>query len=139
MYNFIFLDFWLCWVFVAVQAFLYSQRVRDILQLCSGFPSWWLLLLQSTGSRVHRLQWLRHVGSVVVAPGRQNTGSVVVAHGLNCSTACGIFPDQGSNPCLLLWQMDSIPLSYQGNPRFHSCFCVFCGFGQMYSDMYLSS
>ena len=27
-------------------------------------------------------------------------GSVVVAHGLSCSAACGIFPDQGSNPAL---------------------------------------
>ena len=25
--------------------------------------------------------------------------SVVVAHGLGCSAACGIFLDQGSNPC----------------------------------------
>ena len=28
-------------------------------------------------------------------------------HGLSCSTACGIFPDQGSNPCPLPWQEDS--------------------------------
>ena len=28
-----------------------------------------------------------------------NPGSVVVAHGLSCSAACGIFPDHGSNPC----------------------------------------
>ena len=34
-------------------------------------------------------------------------GSVVVAHGLSCSVACGIFPDQGSNPCPLHWQVDS--------------------------------
>ena len=27
-----------------------------------------------------------------------------MAHGLSCSTACGIFPDQGSNPCPLHWQ-----------------------------------
>ena len=27
---------------------------------------------------------------------------VVVAHGLICPMACGIFPDQGSNPCPLL-------------------------------------
>ena len=33
--------------------------------------------------------------------------SVVVVHGLSCSTACGIFPDQGSNPCPLPWQADS--------------------------------
>ena len=28
----------------------------------------------------------------------------------------GIFPTQGSNPCLLHWQADSLPLSYQGSP-----------------------
>ena len=33
--------------------------------------------------------------------------SVAVAHGLSCSVACGIFPDQGSNLCPLHWQMDS--------------------------------
>ena len=54
------------------------------------------LLLQSTGSR--------------------RAGSVVVAHGPSCSAACGIFPDQGSNPCLLHWQADSQPLRQQGSP-----------------------
>ena len=39
----------------------------------------WLLLLQSTGSRAR--------------------ASVVVAHGLGCSSACGIFLDQGLNQC----------------------------------------
>ena len=38
--------------------------------------------------------------------------SVVVSHGLSCSTACGIFSDQGSNPgsnpCPLHWQADSL-------------------------------
>ena len=42
--------------------------------------------------------------------------SLVVAHGLDCPTACGIFPDQGWNPCPLYWQADSLPLSYQGSP-----------------------
>ena len=54
--------------------------------------------------------------SAVVAPGLQREGSVVVARGLTCSVACGIFPDQGSNPCLLHWQADSLPLSHQGSP-----------------------
>ena len=58
------------------------------------------LLLQSTNSR--------------------RAGSVAVAHGPSCSAACGIFPDQGSNPCPLLLQADSQPLSHQGSPRF--CF-----------------
>ena len=47
-------------------------------------------------------------------------GSIVVAHGLSCSTAGGIFLDQGSNPCLLHWQVDSQPLDHQGNPMLSS-------------------
>ena len=54
------------------------------------------LLLQSTGSR--------------------RAGSVVVAHGPSRSAACGIFPDQGSNPCALHRQADSQPLRHQGSP-----------------------
>ena len=30
-----------------------------------------------------------------------------MAHGLSCSAACGIFPEQGSNPGPLHWQTDS--------------------------------
>ena len=37
-------------------------------------------------------------------------------HGLSCSTACGIFLNQGSNPCLLHWQAGSLPLSHLGTP-----------------------
>ena len=33
--------------------------------------------------------------------------SVVAMCGLNCSSACGILPDQGLNPCPLPWQADS--------------------------------
>ena len=53
---------------------------------------------------------------MVVAPGLESKGSIVGAHGLSCSGACGIFPYQGSNPCLLYWQADSLPLSHQGSP-----------------------
>ena len=52
-------------------------------------------------------------GSVTGAPGLQSTGSVVVACGLSCSMACGIFPHQGLNPCLLYRQADSLSLSHQ--------------------------
>ena len=38
---------------------------------------------------------------VVTAPGLKSTEAVVVAHRLCCSVACGIFLDQGLNPCLL--------------------------------------
>ena len=42
--------------------------------------------------------------SLLWSTGCRHVGSVVVAHGLSCSTACRIFPDQGSNPCPLHWQ-----------------------------------
>ena len=61
-------------------------------------------------------QTLGHKASVVAAPGLESTGLIVVAHGLSCSTICGIFLDQGSNPCLLHQHVDSLPLSHQGNP-----------------------
>ena len=54
--------------------------------------------------------------------GSRCAGSVVVAHGPSCSVACGIFPDQGSNPCPLHWQADSQPLHHQGSPaNFYVC------------------
>ena len=41
--------------------------------------------------------------------------------GKNMGVGCyfllqGIFPTQGSNPCLLHWQADSVPLSHLGSP-----------------------
>ena len=36
--------------------------------------------------------------------------ALVVEHRLSCPLACGIFPDQGSNPC-------SKPLVHKGNPN----------------------
>ena len=45
-----------------------------------------------------------------------STGSVAEAHRLSGSVACGIFPNQGSNPCPLYWQADSQPLNHQGSP-----------------------
>ena len=58
--------------------------------------------------------------------GSRHTGSVAVAHGPSRSAACGILPDQGSNPCPLHWQADSQPLRHQESPQ-SMCFliCVF--------------
>ena len=50
--------------------------------------------------------------------GSRRAGSVIVAHGPSCSAACGIFPDQGLNPCPLHWQADSQPLCHQGSPGY---------------------
>ena len=58
------------------------------------------------------------VASLLVELGLWSAGSVVVAYRLSCSLACGIFLDQGLNPCLLNWQADSsYPLYHQGSPK----------------------
>ena len=51
--NFIyFIYFWLRWVFVAVRGlFLIVVSGGYSLLPCAGFSLWWLLLLQSMGSR----------------------------------------------------------------------------------------
>ena len=41
------------------------------------------------------------------------------AHVLSCSASCRIFPDQGSNPCLLHRQADSLSLSRLGSSSLH--------------------
>ena len=51
----------------------------------------------------HRLRGLQasDMGSVFAALRLWSTGSIVVAYGLSCYGTCGIFLDQGLNPCLL--------------------------------------
>ena len=78
--------FCLGWVSVAEQAFLYLQ--------CGTFS---------------------RAVSVVAERGLQaglHVGWGVGAQGLSCSKACGFFPDQGSNPCLLHRQADSLICSH---------------------------
>ena len=48
-------------------------------------------------------------------------GSIVAAHELSCSVACGIFLNQGSNLCLLYRQVDSLPLSPREIPEKNLC------------------
>ena len=94
---YLFIYFWLCWVFVSVRGLpLVAASGGHSSSWCAGLSLSRPLLLRSTGSR--------------------RAGSVVVAHGPSCSVACGIFPDQGSNPCPLHWQADSQPLRRQGSP-----------------------
>ena len=96
LYLFIYL--WLCWVFVSVRGLsVVAASGGRSSSRCTGLSLSRPLLLRSTGSR--------------------HTGSVVVALGPSCSAACGIFPDQGSNPCPLHWQSDSQPLRHQGSPK----------------------
>ena len=49
------------------------------------------------------------------APGHRGFSSCV--WGLRCSAASGLFPDQGSNPCPMHWQMDSYPCTTRDIPQ----------------------
>ena len=95
----IFIHFWLCWVFVSVRGLpLVAASGDHSSSQCAGLSLSRPLLLRSTGSR--------------------RAGSAAVVHGPSRSAACGIFPDQGSNPCPLHWQADSQPLRHQGSPLY---------------------
>ena len=102
------IDLWLCWVFVSVRGLsLVVASGGHSSSRCAGLSLSWPLLLRSTGSR--------------------RAGSAIVAHGLSRSAACGIFPDQGSNPCPLHWQADSQPLRHQGSPGINfEVFNLYC-------------
>ena len=85
LFIYLFIYLWLCWVFVSVRGLsLVTASGGHSSSRCAGLSLSRPLLLRSTGSR--------------------RAGSVVVAHGSSHSAACGIFPDQGSNPCPLHWQ-----------------------------------
>ena len=88
--------------------FLAALGVRCCTQTFSSCGEWGLLFVAVHGLLIavaslaaeHRLQ----------ACGLQqlwHVGSVVVARGLSCFAACGVFPSQGLNPCPLHWQADS--------------------------------
>ena len=109
-----FFFFLLCWVFVAGPWLSLVAGAGATLH-CSGQAS------PCSGFSCCGAQALGTWTSVVVARGLQNAGSVVVAHRLSCSATCGIFPDQGSNPCPLHWQADSQPLCHQGILGYDFC------------------
>ena len=95
--NYLFIYFWLRWVFVSVRGpSPAAESGGHSPPQCTGPPPSWPLSLQSTGSR--------------------RAGSAVVAHGPSRSAACGILPDQGSNPCPLHWQANPQPLHHEGSP-----------------------
>ena len=94
---YLFIYLWLCWVFVSERGLPpVAASGGHSSSRCAGLSLSRPLLLGSTGSR--------------------RAGSVIVAHGPSCSVACGIFPDQGSNPCPLHCQADSQPLAPPGKP-----------------------
>ena len=79
-FIYLFIYFWLRGVLASVRGLsLVVASGGHSSSRCAGLSLSWPLLSRSTGSR--------------------HAGSAIVAHGLSRSAACGIFPDQGSNPC----------------------------------------
>ena len=136
--------FWLCWVSVAVWAFPFCGEWGPLCGCsglsCGGHAASARVLLWRAGSAACRictcslveggLRGMPHQ-HVFSCGGRalRHAASARAARGLSCSAIRGIFPDQGSNPCLLHWQVDSPPLSYQGSPcacfeKIHTHVCI---------------
>ena len=91
--------------------FFQLWRAGAPLQLqCIGFSLQWLLLSQSTGSRVHGLQQLWDQGPSHPA-------------------ACGIFPDQRFSWCPLHGKADSQSLDHQGSPTYAFTKFLFSDYG----------
>ena len=107
---------------------LFNNQSMLGLRCCVGFS----LVVASRGySPVVVCGLLITVVSLVTEHGLDGVwASVFVAHGLtrmapglsscdagfSCFRAGGIFQDQGLNPCLLRWQVDSLPLSHEESP-----------------------
>ena len=101
-YFFLKIYLWLCWVFLAALGpSSASAHEGYILVVMHRVLTVVVSLLVEHRLWASRPQYLWCVDSVVVT------------HRLSCSTACGIFPDQGLN---LHWQVDSLPLSHQRSP-----------------------
>ena len=106
----LFIYLWLHGVFVAACRLSLVAVSRDYASFrCLNILLQRLLLFQSRGSRhtgfsTCGLRTLEHRFSSCVQQPR-----------LNCSQECGILLDQGLNPCLLHWQVNSYPLYHQGS------------------------
>ena len=92
--------------------FLYFGCASSLLsKLPSSYGNWGLL----SSCSAQASYW---IGFSCVEHRLQSMGSIVVAHGLSCPKARGIFPDWRFNLCPLHWQVDCYPLHHQGSPIF---------------------
>ena len=95
-----------------------SLFIQRVIGFISGCGSGSLVAVRELPAVVARLVAERglHTSFSSCSAWAQQRGSWAPEHGLSCSRVREIFPDQGSNPHLLHWQVDSLPLSHQGIP-----------------------
>ena len=95
----------LLYLICIVNLFLAALSLHCYTWVFSSSSKWGLLSCFSaqashcSGFSFCRAQSLDTWALVVAACGLSSVGSVVTAHRLCCLAACGIFPDQRSNPC----------------------------------------
>ena len=75
------------------------------------------LLLWSAGSRAAGFSRCSMWAQELQLPGSRAQAQKLWCASLAVPPVCAIFPDQGSSPCLLHWQADSLPVSHQGSPE----------------------
>ena len=103
----LFIYFWLLWVSIALRRLSpvalsrASLRCQVQASRCCGLAC---CRAQALGSRASVVVTHRLSSCDSQAP---ELGLSSVVSGLSCSSVCGIFLDQGSNLCPLLWQVDS--------------------------------
>ena len=85
---------------------------------CAGFS----LVGVSSGSSLVAFGLVIAALLLLWLEGSRCMGSVVVARGLGCSVACGIFPDQGYiKPVSPAFTGEFLPLGHQESPSFGVC------------------
>ena len=86
-FFFFLIYFWLCWVLGSCEGFLQLRQAGATLH-------------RGAGTALHRgaRAFLYRGPSRRGASGSRRAGSAIVAHGPSRPAACGILPDQGSNP-----------------------------------------
>ena len=86
-FIYLFIYFWLHWVFVTARGLSLVVASGGYSSLwCAGFSLWWLLLLQSTGSRHTGFSSCGTRASVIVAHGLSSCGSQTLEYRLS---SCG--------------------------------------------------
>lgn len=108
---------WFCFLLLLLTVFISLFLAVRGLRGCTGVLSGCGRRLQAQCRLLLAVASDRGAQASVGTPGLESTASIVVVPGLSCPAACGVLPDQGWNPWLLLWQEDCLPLSHQESPK----------------------